>query len=794
MIERVTEELEIPSNLPTIATRDLVPFPAVLMSMYLTRASSARAIELAGANDGLLVVLAQKSGDESPTANDLYKMGVVCELVRALPLADGRLKVLLQGLVRCKIKKIQENEGVFISDIEVKTPNEVKKIPSKDKKVLERIQANIQTLVQYEHLPEEMLLMVEQVDDPGTLADLILAHYRIEVSMAQSLLEELNPLKRIRAVDEIIQNDLEQFVINENIKDIARDEMNKGQREYFLREQLRAIQRELGEQEAGSDDLEQLKGALSALKLPEQARNEVHRQLTRLEKMHPEASEYALLRTYLEWIVDLPWGVYTNDILDIQKARKVLDAEHFGLGKVKDRILEFLSVRKLNPDSKGSILCFVGPPGVGKTSLGRSISRAMGRKFFRMSLGGMRDEAEIRGHRRTYVGALPGRIIQGIKQAGSSNPVFVLDELDKIGADFRGDPSSALLEVLDPAQNNEFRDHYLNVDYDLSKTLFIATANTVDTIPDALLDRLEVVFIPGYTTEEKISILERFLIPRQLKENGITTLKPSFSHAAMRFLIERYTRESGVRNLEREFGSLCRKIAREKAEKKRPHTVLSEKQIQKFLGATKYDPESNEQKSVIGLARGLAWTIHGGELLPLEVSVAKGKGSTILTGQLGSVMQESAQTAVFYIRSHAEKLGIDPLFYEKSDVHVHAPAAATPKDGPSAGITIASALISALTGRKIRADVAMTGEMTLRGTVLPVGGIREKCLAALRYGIKTVLIPYENAKDIEEIPEAQRKKLNFVLVRHISEVLERALEGVERARILKPNRAVGKHP
>jgi ATP-dependent Lon protease len=636
--------------------------------------------------------------------------------------------------------------------------------------------------------------MVEQVEDPGMLADLILAHYRIEVSTAQGLLEELNPLKRIRAVNEIIKNDLEQFVVSENIKDIARDEMSKGQREYFLREQLRAIQRELGEQETSSDDLEQLKSALSKIKLPDQARNEVQKQLSRLEKMHPEASEYALLRTYLEWIVDLPWNVYTDDVLDIQKARKVLDAEHFGLGKVKDRILEFLSVRKLNPDSKGSILCFVGPPGVGKTSLGRSIARAMGRKFFRMSLGGIRDEAEIRGHRRTYVGALPGRIIQGLKQAGSSNPVFVLDELDKIGADFRGDPSSALLEVLDPAQNNEFRDHYLNVDYDLSRTLFIATANTTDTIPEALLDRLEVVYISGYTTEEKLSILERFLVPRQLKENGLSGLKLSFPQSAMRFLIERYTRESGVRNLEREFGSLCRKIAREKAEKKRPHTILSEKQIQKFLGPTKFDPESNEQRSVVGLARGLAWTIHGGELLPLEVSIAKGKGNTILTGQLGSVMQESAQTAVFFIRSHAEKLGVDPLFYEKNDIHVHAPAAATPKDGPSAGITIASALLSALTGRKIRADVAMTGEMTLRGAVLPVGGIKEKCLAALRYGIKTVLIPFENAKDIEDIPEAQRKRLNFVLVKNISEVFDRALEGVDQARVLKPNRTIGKRP
>lgn len=770
-----TSVVDIPTVLPLLPTKDLVAFPAVLMSMYLSRDASLRALEASSETNGLLVVVAQKSGDENPGKDDLFRIGVVCEVVRGFPIADGRHKVLLQGLVRCKLKSIKEREGVLLGVIDVLEQNEPKKLNKDERELLDRLRANIQILVQHEHLPEEMLLMSEQIEEPGVLADLILAHYKIEVPLAQALLEELDSIKRLTATEKIIQNDLDQFVINENIKDRARDEMNKGQREYFLREQMKQIQLELGEAEAGNDDLQQLRKAMESKKFPSLAKTEAFKQLSRLEKMHPESSEYALLRTYLDWMVDLPWGERSSDVLEVSKARSVLDREHFGLDKVKDRILEFLSVRKLNPDSKGPILCFVGPPGVGKTSLGKSIAEAMGRKFFRMSLGGMRDEAEIRGHRRTYVGALPGRIIQGIKQAGSCNPVFVLDELDKIGADFRGDPSSALLEVLDPAQNKEFRDHYLNVDFDLSEVLFIATANTTDTIPDALLDRLEVVYIPGYTTEEKFSILEKFLIPRQIKENGLSSMKLQFKQKAMRFLVERYTRESGVRNLEREFASICRKIAREKAEKKKPHTNITDQQIQKFLGPTKFDPEANEKKAVIGLARGLAWTVHGGELMPLEVSVAKGKGGLILTGQLGSVMQESAQAALFYTRSHADYLEIDPAFYEQYDIHVHAPAGATPKDGPSAGITFASALISALSGRKVAADIAMTGEITLRGTVLPIGGLREKALAALRYGITRVIVPAENMKDVEEIPAAQRKQLTFYPVKHINEVLELVL-------------------
>jgi ATP-dependent Lon protease len=496
--------------------------------------------------------------------------------------------------------------------------------------------------------------------------------------------------------------------------------------------------------------------------------------------MSPESSEFALLRTYLEWIADLPWHTKTIDQLDLKKAKQILDEDHFGLDKVKDRILEYLSVRALNPDSKGPILCFVGPPGVGKTSLGKSIARALGRSFTRMSLGGMRDEAEIRGHRRTYVGALPGRILQGLKQCATRNPVFVLDELDKVGADFRGDPASALLEVLDPHQNIDFTDHYLNVPFDLSDVLFLATANTIDTIPEPLIDRLEILSIPGYTSQEKHKIATKYIIPRQLKEAGLVGHKVQFTEDAVRLVVDRYTREAGVRSLEREIGALCRKLARDVAEKKKFARIIDEKRVAALLGPTKYDPEVAEHSEAVGLVRGLAWTALGGEVMPIEVSLAKGGGGLTLTGQLGSVMQESAQAALFYARANAGVLGLEPDFHSKYDIHVHVPSGAIPKDGPSAGITIATALVSALSGRKISKDVAMTGEMTLRGNILAVGGLREKALAALQHGITKVIIPYENLKDLEEIPEEQRKQIQFVPVKHVSEVLALALLRRER--------------
>lgn len=782
----------IPENLPVLPAKDIVAFPSVMMSLYVGRASSIEAVEAAITGDRLLFIVAQQNIEtDEPTGKDLYRIGVVANVVRSLKLPDGRHKVLIQGIGRAQSVRYAREANHLIAKIELVVPPPLRKLSAESEAILNRISENLQVLVEYEHLPEEMLLVSEEAQDPGTLADIILAHYKLPPNVAQSALEELDTIKRIRLIDSIITDDLNQFLLSEKIKDRTRDELTKGQKEYFLREQMRQIQRELGEGDSGSEDLQALKDTLEKARLPKEAHDEAFRQLRRLERMHVESSEYSLLRTYLEWVADLPWSIRTKDRVDLKGAKLILEEDHYGLERAKDRILEYLSVRKLNPDSKGPILCLVGPPGVGKTSLGKSIARALNRKFIRISLGGVRDEAEIRGHRRTYVGALPGRVVQGLKQAGSKNALFVLDELDKVGADFRGDPASALLEVLDPAQNKNFHDHYLNLAFDLSEIIFVATANTVDTIPDALLDRLEIISIPGYTTLEKLNIAKRYLIPRQMEENGLGNLKIQHDDVALLFVIERYTQEAGVRSLERELGSLFRKIAREFAESGKHVKRLTPEVIQRLLGNTKFDPERQDESDRIGLARGLAWTIHGGEVMPVEVGTAKGNGKVNLTGQLGNVMQESAQAAVFYARSNAEMLGLDPLFHEKLDIHVHVPGGATPKDGPSAGITIATALVSALSGRTVNADVAMTGEITLRGSVLAIGGLKEKALAALRYGIKKVIIPFDNLKDVEEVPAEQRKKIKFIPVKHISEVLEIALAPRPRVgRVTKNKRGV----
>lgn len=772
------ESIAIPATLPVLAAKDMVPFPGVMMSLYLSRPASIRAMEAAMNGDHLVFIVSQSKPDaEDPSPRDLYKIGVVAHIVRTLQVQDGRYKVLLQGLVRAKVTQYGSKQRHMTARIAPLPTPKAKKLSAETQAIINRIRENLQLLVEYEHLPEEMLIVTEELHDPGVLSDVVLAHYKVELSEAQAALEELDPVKRIRLCDTTISDDLNKFILSEKIKDKARDEMTKGQREYYLREQIKQIQRELGESDSGSDDLVALRERLVNLRLPAQAKEEAFKQFRRIEQMSPESSEFALLRTYLEWITDLPWNTRTKDNLDLNKAKAVLDEDHFGLDKVKDRILEYLSVRALNPDSKGPILCFVGPPGVGKTSLGKSIARALGRKFNRMSVGGMRDEAEIRGHRRTYVGALPGRIIQGLKHAGSRNPVFVLDELDKIGADFRGDPASALLEVLDPHQNTDFTDHYLNVPFDLSEVLFVATANTIDTIPEPLIDRLEILSIPGYTSQEKQKIATKYIIPRQLTEAGLQGQKITFTESAIELVVDRYTREAGVRSLEREVGALCRKIAREFAEKKKLIKTVDAAKVSQLLGPTKYDPEVTEQREAVGLARGLAWTIHGGEVMPVEVSLAKGSGGLTLTGQLGNVMQESAQAALFYARANAAVLGLDPDFHSKHDIHIHVPGGAVPKDGPSAGITIATALVSVLSGRKVSKDVAMTGEITLRGNVLAVGGLREKALAALQYGIRKIIIPFENIKDLEEVPEDQRKQIQFVPVKHVSEVLELSLLG-----------------
>lgn len=774
-IEEDQDQDVLPESLPVLISVDLVAFPHVMMSLYIDQPHSIKAVEAAIEESGLIFIIAEE-GDEVGRIgiNDLCRFGIVAEVIKMLRLTDGRYKILLQGKYRGKARKYHELNNYLVASISPVAEKPVK-INETIENLLQNIRENLQVLVEYEHVPEELLLVTEELDDPGVLADIIIAHYKLEVPEAQALLEELDPAVRIAETDKIIKSDLNKLVVTEGVKDKTREELTRGQRDFFLREQLKQIQRELGEDDSVSEDLLSLKKSLDAKKMPENARTEADKQFQRLERMHPETSEYAMLRTYLEWVVDLPWSDSTRDRISLKIAENILNEDHFGLEKPKDRILEFLSVRKLKKDSKGPILCFVGPPGVGKTSLGRSIARCLNRQFFRMSLGGVRDEAEMRGHRRTYVGALPGRIIQGLKEAGTNNPVFLLDELDKVGSDFRGDPASALLEILDPVQNKTFRDHYLNMEFDLSRCLFIATANTTDTIPDALLDRLEVIYISGYTLDEKNRIASKYLIPRQLKEHGLVKQSIEFADEAIRFLIERYTREAGVRNLEREIGSVCRKLARQIVDKEEAIKVITEEVIQNFLGPTRFDPEQDDKEDQIGLARGLAWTVAGGDVLPVEVSVAPGKGKLTLTGQLGDVMQESAQAAVFYARANAEDLGFDSSFYHKTDIHIHLPGGATPKDGPSAGITIVTALVSMLSGRKVSKDVAMTGEITLRGSVLQVGGLKEKALAALRYGISKIVIPAGNEKDIQDIPAEQRQQLTFFPVRHVSEVLEIAL-------------------
>ncbi len=768
--------IKIPSSLPVLAAKDLVAFPGVMMSLFVSRAASMRSVERALDTTNQLFVVAQRNGESlEPTAHDLFSVGVVAHVVRTFTLPDGRLKVLAQGMSRAEANAFAEVDGVLMARIKEVKSNLNGEPTRKDKALINRIRENLQILVQHEQRPEEILLVTEEVYDPGQLSDIIVAHYALDPASAQILLEEFDPRARLKATDEIIAHDVQQFLLSEQIREKAKDEMNRGQREYFLREQVKLINRELGEGSDVSDDIKNLKELIVKAKLPPHAKAEADKQMHRLERMQPEASEYALIRTYLECMVELPWSIRTKDNLDVKNAKRVLEDEHFGLEKAKDRIIEYLSVLKLKNDSRGPILCFVGPPGVGKTSLGKSIANALGRKFVRVSLGGVRDEAEIRGHRRTYVGAMSGRILSGIKQAGSHNCVFVLDELDKVGADFRGDPAAALLEVLDPQQNKDFMDHYLGVPFDLSEVMFIATANTLDTIPDALVDRLEIIHISGYTVEEKVQISKRFLIPRQKKENGLDKRPIKIGEEALTYLIERYTLEAGVRGLEREVGALCRKLAREVVEHRKLPKVIDAKVLQKLLGPTKVDPETSEAGSQVGLVRGLAWTIHGGEVMPVEASTAKGSGSLQLTGQLGSVMQESAQAAIFYARSHAKDLGLDPEFHGKHDIHVHVPGGATPKDGPSAGITIATAVVSALANRAVAKDLAMTGEITLRGNVLAIGGLKEKALAALRHGITRIVIPLENVKDLEDIPKEQREKIQFIPVKHIGEVLKVAL-------------------
>jgi ATP-dependent Lon protease len=626
------------------------------------------------------------------------------------------------------------------------------------------------------------MVVIENLDEPGRLADLVASNLGLKTEQAQEILEIVDPVQRLRRVSEILNREIELLLVQQKIQSEAKGEIDKTQREYFLREQLKAIQRELGEIDERTEEINEYKRKIQEAKMPEKVQKEAEKQLRRLEKMHPDSAEAGTIRTYLDWLVELPWSKSTKDNLNIKKAQKVLDEDHYDLEKVKERILEYLSVRKLKKKMKGPILCFIGPPGVGKTSLGRSIARSLGREFVRMSLGGVRDEAEIRGHRRTYVGALPGRIIQGIKQAGTNNPVFMLDEIDKIGMDFRGDPSSALLEVLDPEQNSAFVDHYLAVPFDLSNVMFITTGNMVDTIPGPLRDRMEIIYLSGYTEEEKLGIAKNYLLPKQLEEHGLTEKILKVADSALKILISQYTREAGVRNLEREIANLCRKVAKQIASGKKKRFVITSKNISKYLGAPRYLPEEEMKEDEIGVATGLAWTETGGEIIYVEATTMKGRGNLTLTGQLGDVMKESAQAALSYVRSRARELGIKEDTFGKVDLHIHVPAGAIPKDGPSAGITMATAIASALTGRPVDKKIAMTGEVTLRGRVLPIGGLKEKVLAAKRMGINRVIIPKRNEKDLEDIPRYVKKDMEFIFVEKMDEVLKTALKPVKKNR------------
>ncbi|MCO5326165.1 MAG: endopeptidase La [Solirubrobacterales bacterium] len=770
---------ELPGGLPVLPLRDMVTYPGTLTPLAVGQPRSMELIDAVLSGDRQLVMVASKDPElDEPGPDELEDVGVAGFVARMLKIPDGTIRILVQGTHRVRLDRFTATEPYLVAEI-TELPDVVVEGPE-----LKALTANVQRtfseiIEQIPYLPEELQLAVTNVEDPSALAHLIAGSLRIPTAEKQELLEEVDVGARLRRLSEILARELEVINLGSRIQSQVQEGIDKGQREFYLREQLRAIQEELGEGDDQQAEIAELRERLDAAGLPEQARKAAHRELSRLERLPQAAAEYGVIRTYLEWMTDLPWQVRTSDDLDMKHARKVLDEDHYDLELIKDRILEYLAVRRLNPDTAGPILCFVGPPGVGKTSLGKSIARALGRNFERISVGGVRDEAEIRGHRRTYVGAMPGTIVRALRDAGSRNPVFMIDEIDKMGADFRGDPASAMLEVLDPAQNDSFRDHYLDLDFDLSEVIFIATANVLDPIPPPLRDRMEVIQLSGYTVDEKLHIARRYLVPRQVKENGLKAGQARFSDAALRAVIEEYTREAGVRGLERQIGTVCRKLAREIAEGgSAKSTSVSAKRVRELLGRRLYFSEARRRTRRAGVATGLAWTPVGGEVLFIEATAMPGSGRLTITGQLGDVMRESAQAALSLIRGEAASLvpGLDPAWFATHDIHVHVPAGAVPKDGPSAGVAMTVALASLLTGRAVRNDVAMTGEVTLTGQVLPVGGLKEKSLAAQRAGIKRVIAPDRNEGEILEIPEHERSELEFVYVSEVEQALEVALE------------------
>ncbi len=786
-VETPEERIRVPEVLPALASGGVVLFPGLMVPLASQEQSVVGAIdEAAGSPNKMLAIFAQKPGEDGEPTGETYSVGTAAVIARMAKAPNGAVQAIIQGVARVTLLELQQQKPWLRARVE--RLQEVSK-PGTELEALTRAASSLfqRAISLAENVPQEMALMVAGVQDPSHLADLIAANLNIKTEERQAVLEAADVAERLRIIVGFLNREVEVLEVERQIKSQVHGEMEKHQREFILREQLKAIQRELGESEL-APEVEDLRKRLDEAHLPPEARREADRELDRLRTMPQAAADYQVVRTYLEWLADLPWDKSTEDNLDIERAEEILNADHHDLEKVKRRILDFLAVRKLKRESKGPILCFVGPPGVGKTSLGQSIARALGRKFVRMSLGGMRDEAEIRGHRRTYVGALPGRIIQEIRRAGSNNPLIMLDEVDKLGIDFRGDPASALLEVLDPEQNFSFSDHYLDVPFDLSKVMFITTANLFDTIPAPLLDRMEIIELPGYTERDKLAIARRYLVPRQMEANGIPEGRLIITDAALLEIIRSYTREAGVRNLEREIGAICRGVARELARGVTETTTVDAGDLHPYLGPIRFRWEIPEEEDEVGVATGMAATMAGGDILYVEARCIPGKGRLTLTGKLGDVMQESAQAALTFARSRAEQLNVPQDFLDTHDIHIHVPAGAIPKDGPSAGVTMATALVSAMTRRPVRRQVSMTGEITLRGRVLPVGAIKDKVLAAHRASIKTVVIPKDNESDLEEVPADVRQDLNIVLAEFVDDVLNTALhpEAVEEKSRLAP--------
>jgi ATP-dependent Lon protease len=790
--EKDDQEPKIPDTLPVLPLPETVVFPYMIAPLFVNRERSIKAVDQSLAENRMILLVTQKNpAVDDPKAADMHDFGTVSVIMRMLKLPDGRVRILVQGFSRAKVEYFDESQPYLVAKVRPKAEAEI----VAESVQLEALIRNVKTAVEKavalgKNLSQDLVAIITSINDPGRLADLVASNLDLKADRAQEILEQVDPAERLRQVHSLITKELEVLEVQNDITSQARGEIDRSQREFYLRQQMKAIQQELGEGNELQEEISQYRRKVRKAKMPPEAAEEAERQVSRLERMHPDAAETATIRNYLDWMVSLPWSKSTKDNLDLKKAEAILNADHYGLDKIKERIIEHLAVRKLKKDSKGPILCFVGPPGVGKTSLGKSIAHALGRKFVRMSLGGVHDEAEIRGHRRTYVGAMPGRVVQSIHQAGSNNPVFMLDEVDKIGSDFRGDPSSALLEVLDPEQNHAFRDNYLGVPFDLSNVMFVTTANMLDPIQPAFRDRMEIIQLSGYTEQEKLEISKRHLIPKQIAEHGLTKDQVQFTDDGVRTIINLYTQEAGLRNLEREIASVCRKVARQVASGEHKIRKIHTDNLDQFLGRPKVFQDELLKRDQVGVATGLAWTPVGGDILFVEATAMKGKGILTLTGQLGDVMKESAHAALSYARTHAAEFGIPESFFAKNDIHVHVPEGAIPKDGPSAGVTMATAMLSLLTAKPVHRKIAMTGEITLRGEVLPVGGIKEKVLAAHRAKIRTVILPALNKRDLEDINEDIRKEMKFILADDIRDVFKHALieSKVERQTEVRPTR------